>query len=305
MKKNCCVPEKVQHNCSSLNSTQGLSHTKLENFIESSGLPRSWCHIPSGDFTMGNDDVDAIAGDDEGPTRNVTLDSYCIAATTVTNLEFSAFIRATQYVTEAERFGSSFVFYLQVSIEERNKHRQFISDLPWWLSVPFASWQRPEGSGSHIHDRPHHPAVHISWHDAMAYCQWSGTALPSEEQWERAARGGLNRQRFAWGNELNDINGLPRCNIFRGVFPHSPEQDWQPAPIEADQGAPNGFGLFNVCGNVWEWCTGSLIGGNQPLRGGSYLCHDSYCNRYRVAARNSNSASTSASNIGFRVVTLT
>jgi sulfatase modifying factor 1 len=305
MTKNCCTPQKIQQHCSSLNSTQTLSHSKLENFKESPFVSRGWCHIPSGDFMMGNDDVDAIPGDDEGPTHNVTLDAYRIAATTVTNLEFSEFIRATQYVTEAEKFGSSFVFYLQVSIEERNKQRQFISELPWWLSVPFASWQRPEGSGSHIHDRPNHPVVHISWHDAMAYCQWSGTTLPTEEQWERAARGGLIQQRFAWGNELKDMNGLLLCNIFRGVFPHSPEQDWQPAPIEADKGEPNRFGLFNVCGNVWEWCTGSLLGDNQPLRGGSYLCHDSYCYRYRVAARNSNTASTSASNIGFRVISLT
>lgn len=305
MKKKCCTPQNNQTYLTQLNSTQTLNNPKLENIILSSFQPQDWCQIPAGDFTMGNDDVDAIAGDEEGPTHNVTLDSFCIAATTVTNLDFSAFIRATEYVTEAEKFGSSFVFYLQVPIEQRNKHSQILSDLPWWLSVAYASWQRPEGPGSHIHERPHHPAVHISWHDAMAYCHWSGTALPSEDQWERAARGGLDRQRFAWGNELKDINGLPLCNIFRGVFPHTPEPGWQPAPIQADSGKPNGFGLLNVCGNVWEWCTGPLTGNNQPLRGGSYLCHDSYCNRYRVAARNSNTASASASNIGFRVISLT
>jgi len=305
MKENCCTPQKNQPNKNQPNHTQAIYNPKLEDLLAGLVQSRVWCPIPLGDFTMGNEDDDAIPGDDEGPTHNVWLDSYCIAATTVTNLEFAEFIRATQYITEAEKFGSSFVFYLQIAADQRNKNRQIISNLPWWLSVPYASWQRPEGPGSHIHDRPHHPAVHISWHDATAYCQWSGTTLPSEEQWERAARGGLEHQRFAWGNELKDVNGLLLCNIFRGIFPHTPDPNWQPAPIQAGAGEPNKFGLFNVCGNVWEWCTGSLIGGNQPLRGGSYLCHDSYCNRYRVAARNSNTASTSASNIGFRVISLT
>jgi formylglycine-generating enzyme required for sulfatase activity len=112
----------------------------------------------------------------------------------------------------------------------------------------------------------------------------------------------LHRKRFAWGDELLDAQGLARCNVFRGQFPNAPDPGWQPAPVDVRAGAANGFGLFNVCGNVWEWCADRLSDGTRPLRGGSYLCHDSYCNRYRVAARSSNSVDTSTSNIGLRVV---
>ena len=121
-------------------------------------------------------------------------------------------------------------------------------------------------------------------------------------EWERAARGGLEGKRFAWGDDLFDANGVPRCNVFRGTFPNAPAPGWQPGPAEADAGAPNGFGLYDVCGNVWEWCADAREGGERALRGGSFLCHDSYCNRYRVAARSANTPDSSASNIGFRVV---
>lgn len=251
---------------------------------------------------MGNDGADAVPGDGEGPTRRVEVDAFRIAAATVTNAEFAAFVRATSYITDAERFGSSFVFYLQVAPEQRAAARAVVAEVPWWLPVADASWQRPEGSGSHVHERGEHPVVHVSWHDAMAYCTWAGARLPSESEWERAARGGLGGKRFAWGDELLDASGVPRANVFRGEFPSRPAPGWQPAPIAAAAGEPNGFGLFNVCGNVWEWCSDRWADGRRALRGGSFLCHDSYCNRYRVAARNANSAETSASNIGFRVV---
>jgi hypothetical protein len=122
------------------------------------------------------------------------------------------------------------------------------------VRVADASWQRPEGPGSHVLDRPGHPVVHVSWRDATSYCAWSATRLPSEAEWERAARGGLEGKRFAWGDELNDAAGVPRCNVFRGEFPGAPTSGWMPAAIDASAGAANGFGLFNVCGNVWEWC---------------------------------------------------
>jgi sulfatase modifying factor 1 len=259
------------------------------------------CEIPAGTFTMGNDGADAVPGDGEGPTRRVTLEAFRIGAGTVTNGEFADFVRATRYVTDAERAGSSFVFYLQVPEAERVAAPQVVSGLPWWLPVAHASWQRPEGPGSQVRERLEHPVVHVSWSDALAYCTWAGTRLPSEAEWERAARGGLEGKRFAWGDELFDGQGMPRCNVFRGEFPNAPAPGWQPGPIEASAGAANGFGLFNVCGNVWEWCSDRLPGDGRPLRGGSFLCHDSYCNRYRVAARSSNTPDTSTSNIGFRV----
>ncbi len=251
---------------------------------------------------MGNDGADEVVGDGEGPTRPVTLGAFWIAATTVTNADFAAFVRSTGHVSDAERFGRSFVFYLQVPNEARAQATHVVAGLPWWLAVEHASWQRPEGPGSHVRERMNRPVVHVSWHDAIAYCDWAGARLPSEAEWERAARGGLEGQRFAWGDDLCDAAGVARCNVFRGGFPNAPAPGWQPGPIEARSGEPNGFGLFNVCGNVWEWCSDSLHGHRRPLRGGSFLCHDSYCTRYRVAARSSNSAATSTGNIGFRVV---
>jgi sulfatase modifying factor 1 len=273
--------------------------------------------IPDTEFAMGNDGADANAGDGEGPPRRVRVESFSIAAATVTNREFGDFVRAKRYITDAERAGSSFVFYLQVQEEKRRNARKVASGLPWWLEVEHASWQRPEGPGSHVHARPDHPVVHVSWHDAQAYCAWAGVRLPTEAEWECAARGGLEGRRFAWGDELMR-DGAPRCHIFRGTFPNAPDAGWIPAPVEATCGEANGFGLRHVCGNVWEWCDDWFVPdyhartpavnpkhphptGRRSLRGGSFLCHDSYCNRYRVAARHCNTPESTASNIGFRV----
>ena len=251
---------------------------------------------------MGNDGADAIPGDGEGPARRVTVDAFRIGATTVTNAQFAAFVRATRHVTEAERRGASYVFYLQVAPERRTDARRAAAGVPWWVEAEHACWQRPEGPGSHVHARPHHPVVHVSWHDAQAYCAWAGARLPSEGEWERAARGGLEGARYAWGDDLLDAQGEPRCNVFRGDFPNRPAPGWWPGPVEATWGEPNGFGLFNACGNVWEWCADARdeLGG-KAMRGGSFLCHDSYCRRYRVAARMANAAGMTTSHIGFRI----
>jgi formylglycine-generating enzyme required for sulfatase activity len=265
-------------------------------------LPLRWCDIPAGTFAMGNDGADANPGDGEGPVRDVTLAAFRIGATTVTNREFAAFVRATHHVTDAERAGTSFVFYLQLEPLARARAPRVVAAVPWWLPVEHASWQRPEGPGSHIRDRPDHPVVHVSWHDAVAFCAWAGARVPSEAEWERAARGGLARKRFAWGDALCGDDGVPRCNVFRGTFPNAPAPGWRPRPVAAGAGEPNGFGLFNVCGNVWEWCSDARAKGERALRGGSFLCHDAYCNRYRVAARSGNTPDSSASNIGFRAL---
>jgi len=294
----CCMPKTA--NVFATDQEPGLRQVQRTGQDAAPPLQR-WCHIPQGTFVMGNNGPDAIAEDGESPARLVELDAFLISATTVSNAEFAAFVRATHYITDAEQAGESFVFYWQVPDSERRHVRQVVSGLPWWLPVANASWQRPEGPHSHIHERLDHPAVHVSWNDAVAYCAWAGVSLPSEPQWERAARGGLEGKRFAWGDDLHDADGKLRCNIFRGDFPHQPESGWLPGPVTCDAGEPNGFGLFNVCGNVWEWCANPVAEAVYPLRGGSFLCHDSYCNRYRVAARTFNSQSTSASNIGFRV----
>jgi formylglycine-generating enzyme required for sulfatase activity len=273
--------------------------------------------LDGGVFTMGTDGPDAVPGDGEGPARRVTLGAFAIAAATLTNRAFADFVRATRYVTDAERLGSSFVFYLQLPDVARVGARRAVRGLPWWVPTEGACWQRPEGPGSHVHDRPDHPVVHVSWTDAQAYCGWAGVRLPTEAEWEFAARGGREGTRFPWGDELWD-EGVPRCNVWRGSFPNAPDPGWTPGPDVAHSGAPNGYGLFNVCGNVWEWCAdwfdagyhvdtatvdpiGARPSGRRSMRGGSFLCHDSYCNRYRLSSRHSNTPDSAASNIGFRV----
>ena len=293
MARSCCLPSAATV------ASAPVRHAAV-------GLARAtgWCAIPAGAFRMGNDGADANAGDGEGPVRTVALGAYRIGAGTVTNAEFAAFVRATGHATTAERVGRSFVFYLQMPREARARATRVVAQTPWWLPVDDASWQRPEGPGSHVEDRPDHPVVHVSRHDAAAYAAWAGARLPTEPEWERAARGGLEGRRFPWGDALLDATGVPRCQVFRGDFPNRPAPGWTPAPLPSLAGEPNGFGLHHACGNVWEWCAGgdgAPDGTEAPLRGGSFLCHDSWCNRYRVAARTTNTADGSASNIGFRV----
>jgi len=272
--------------------------------------------LPGGEFVMGTDTREGFAEDGEGPARTVRLSPFAIAPTAVTNAQFRAFVRATGYITEAEQAGSSFVFYLQLEPGRRQSVRQVSRDLPWWVPVEAACWQRPAGPGSGILDRLDHPVVHVSWNDAVAYCAWAGVRLPSEAEWEYAARGGLIQARYPWGDELAPA-GERRCNIWQGRFPSEPAPGWQPGTVAADAFAPNGFGLHNMAGNAWEWCADWFSPGyhgetaqadplqqrptgRKSLRGGSFLCHESYCNRYRVAARGSNTPGSSASNIGFR-----
>ncbi len=281
-------------------------------------IARRWSSLIGGSFLMGSDDR-RFPDDGEGPVREVTLTSFAIACHAVSNLQFGDFVRATGYTTDAERYGWSFVFEGLLSDEARRAGGHRAAETPWWVATPHAWWAQPEGAHSTILERLDHPVVHVSWNDARAYCQWSGTRLPSEAEWEMAARGGLKQAIFPWGDELTP-RGAHRCNIWQGNFPDRNTADdgfAGTAPVHAFEA--NGYGLFNVSGNVWEWCADTfspryheITAADNPLhdapaphrslRGGSFLCHDSYCNRYRVAARSSNTADSSASNIGFRVV---
>ncbi|WP_408641927.1 formylglycine-generating enzyme family protein [Saccharopolyspora oryzae] len=272
--------------------------------------------LPGGTFSMGAEDPDGFPADGEGPVRSVTVEPFQVAVHAVTNAQFAEFTEATGYVTDAERFGWSYVFagFLPGSLRKDSPRPDAA---PWWCGVRGASWQHPEGPGSTVEERLDHPAVHVSWHDAVAFCRWSGTRLPTEAEWEYAARGGLERKRFAWGDELAP-GGEHRCNIWQGQFPvKNTVEDGYRGTAPVDAFPPNGFGLHNVAGNVWEWCadwwgvdhsaaanrnpTGPAEGTSKVMRGGSYLCHDSYCNRYRVAARTSNTPDSSSGNLGFRV----
>jgi formylglycine-generating enzyme required for sulfatase activity len=233
---------------------------------------------------------------------------------------FAAFIAATGYRTEAEVYGSSAVFHLLATAKNEDILGA-AAGAPWWLNVRGADWAHPTGPDSHWEDVPDHPAVHVSHNDAVAYCRWAGRRLPTEAEWEYAARGGLVGKRYAWGDDLTP-DGVHRCNIWQGTFPKTNTvEDGYLGTAPVRSFPPNGYGLYEVAGNVWEWCSdwflpryyrnsptdnpqGPTIGAGRVMRGGSYLCHDSYCNRYRVAARTSNTPESSSGNCGFRTVAL-
>ncbi|WP_066191785.1 MULTISPECIES: formylglycine-generating enzyme family protein [Gracilibacillus] len=272
-------------------------------------------YLSGGEFLMGTDDEEGFKTDGEGPVEKVKVDPFYIDETTVTNQQFQAFVKETGYQTEAERFSWSFVFHLFVAKDFPGKVQQ-VPQTPWWLATEGAYWYQPEGEGSNLDGRMDHPVIHVSWNDAIAYCQWAGKRLPTEAEWEYAARGGLVQKRFPWGDELTP-NGEHYCNIWQGEFPrHNTEEDGYVGTAPVQSFSPNDYGLYHMSGNVWEWCANTFqidrqgkadqepVDGNllKVMRGGSYLCHHSYCNRYRVAARSSNTVESSSGNIGFRCV---
>ena len=265
--------------------------------------------IPEGEFLMGSEDADARQEDNEGPVRRVAVESFEISSTTVTNQQFQKFIEETNYLTDAEALGWSYVFEGFVPKSKR-RSAPTVQGAPWWLGIKGANWMKPEGLRSSIKNRMDHPVVHVSWNDAVVYCQWAECRLPTEAEWEYAARGGLEGKRFPWGDQLVP-NGVHQCNVWQGKFPTlNTYEDGFAGTAPVDSYQPNGYGLYNTCGNVWEWtsdsnptASGDLVGNNRYiLKGGSYLCHHSYCNRYRVAARYFNESDTSLGNCGFRCV---
>jgi formylglycine-generating enzyme required for sulfatase activity len=266
---------------------------------------------------MGDDSVWAYEGDGEGPVHEVQVRSLRVDTFAVSNARFADFVSSTGYETDAERYGWSFVF--GGMLPDDFPDTRAVAAAPWWRQVHGASWHRPEGPNSSVDDRGDHPVVHVSWNDARAYCEWSGTRLPTEAEWEYAARGGLVGTAFPWGDDL-EPGGQHRMNVFQGTFPaHDSGADGYVGTAPVDAFPPNGFGLHNVTGNVWEWCAdwydagyyarsphtdprGPERGEARVMRGGSYLCHLSYCKRYRVSARSASEPDSSAGNVGFRVV---
>lgn len=271
--------------------------------------------IPGGSSLLGTNDPQ-LALDGEQPLRKARVKPFLIGQTTVTNADFAAFIDATGYLTEAERFGWSYVFWAQVP--KSYGPTEGVVDVEWWRKVDGATWRAPNGPGTESDCLPDHPVVQVSWNDARAYCAWVGGRLPTEAEWEHAARGGLGDVRFPWGTaEPNDTDHTP-CNIWQGSFPrHNTAKDGFLTTAPAKWYAPNGYGLYNLVGNVWEWTADAyrikslkkdvkekLKGtkGHKLLKGGSFLCHASYCYRYRIAARSSSTPDSTTTHQGFRVV---
>ena len=277
--------------------------------------PNEMILLQGGVFIMGTDDP-ILPQDGEGPARKVHVDSFFIDKYEVSNIEFKDFVEETGYVTETETFGFSFVLDVLISNEVKKGITQAVSGAPWWLPVTNATWLQPEGVDSTLVGREDHPVVHVSWNDAVKFCEWKGKRLPTEAEWEYAARGGLEERYFPWGNKENP-KGEHWMNIWQGNFPlNNTEEDGYIGTAPVCTYPPNKYGLYNMAGNVWEWTsdwwsirhknvpqfnpTGPPDGREKVKKGGSYLCHKTYCFRYRCAARSQNTPDSSAGNLGFR-----
>ena len=272
--------------------------------------------IPGGKAFVGTQ-LPGIPDDGEDPVRVVNMKPFRMAATTVTNRQFRAFIDATGYLTEAERFGWSFVFWAQVP--EYIGPTQGVVDVEWWRRVDGANWR--DINGPNTEDAswfPDHPVVQVSWNDAKAYAKWVGGRLPTEAEWEHAARGGLGEVKFPWGDREPDDTAYLPCNIWQGQFPKANTAvDGFATTAPAKWYVPNGYGLYNVVGNIWEWTADpyrikslkkhvrrrlDTMKGYKLSKGGSFLCHRSYCYRYRIAARSGTSPDSTTTHQGFRMV---
>ncbi len=322
------------------------SSSALMPDLKSSTNHKGMVWIKPGAFLMGGDNNQAAA--DEYPKHKVIVDGFWMDTTAVTNKQFAAFVKATGYITTAERkpdwnelkkqlpqgtpkpddsllVAASLVF-------DPPKHAVDLNDYTqWWAWKKGASWKHPHGPGSSIKGKDNYPVVHVSWYDAVAYCKWAGKRLPTEAEWEWAARGGLQNKVYPWGNEPVDA-GKPKANTWQGHFPDNntvKDKFYGLAPVSSF--APNGYGLYDMAGNVWEWCadyynntyykTVSRPGGvtnpkgsltsydpDEPytkkrvIRGGSFLCNESYCTGYRVARRMKSSEDSGMEHLGFRCV---
>ena len=310
----CCAPARV---AAGMDSTRQRPADRASASSVAAPL-HDEVRLPGGRFAMGDPFGEGHPADGETPVHQVEVSPLWVDRHAITVAQFKAFVDATGWVTDAEQVGSSAVFHLALAAAPHDVLGASPA-APWWLEVRGASWRRPYGPLSDAVDLADHPVVHVSWRDASAYCEWAGRRLPTEAEWEYAARGGLAGARYPWGDELRP-GGRWLCNIWQGRFPYRNhgEDGWlATAPVGSFP--PNGFGLHEVAGNVWEWCAdwhsatyyrdsplrdppGPGQGDLRVMRGGSYLCHHSYCTRYRVAARTATTPDSSAGNCGFRTV---
>ncbi|MCW6662474.1 formylglycine-generating enzyme family protein [Aerococcaceae bacterium NML190073] len=282
-----------------------------------------WKTIPAGKYYIGSSEAAGFAEDQEGPQVMVELTEFQIGATPITNVQFAAFVEATGYVTDAERLGWSFVFGYFLTPEQKMNAQQSTANRLWY-AVPQACWRQPEGEGSSIIERMDHPVVQVSRNDAVAYCRWAGCRLPSEAEWEVAAKGGTLYEKYPWGDDWQPKQAN-HCNIWQGAFPNeNTAEDGYVNTAPVYQYEPNGYGCYQMIGNIWEWCSNparidlslfAYTSGEQvwhsyqmtddreyAIKGGSFLCHQSYCKRYRIAARNASKGMEATNHLGFRCV---
>jgi formylglycine-generating enzyme len=311
----CCVPSKSRAAVLDTSRQASADRTRAAK-----GSTSGMVKLDGGLFLMGTDYPKGFPADGEGPIREVAVDPFYIDVCPVTNQQFREFVQATGYKSESERFGWSFVFQGHIAPERyASLVDQTVPGVGWWCKVNGADWQHPEGPDTSIETRANYPVVHVSWNDAFEYCAWAGKRLPTEAEWEYAARGGLEQKLFPWGDDLTP-DGKHLCNIWQGDFPTTDlAEDGYSAPAPVNSYEPNGYGLYTVTGNAWEWCSdwfdpmyhivatrtnpvGPAQGSGKVIKGGSYLCHSSYCNRYRVAARTSNTPDSATTNMSFRCV---
>ncbi len=271
-------------------------------------------NIPGGKALVGTNRP-MIKVDGEGPQRTVRVKPFALGKTAVSNLDFQNFVSQTGFQTDAEIFGWSFVFHAHVPKE--TGHTDGIVGAEWWRRVEGANWRTPFGPYGGDACDPNLPVTHVSWNDARAFANWVGGRLPTEPEWEHAARGGLGDVTYPWGDQAPDDTDHFPCNIWQGDFPHvDTGADGFAGPAPVTSYLPNGFGLFNMVGNVWEWCAedfrnrslskagkahAKAMRHHKLIKGGSFLCHESYCTRYRIAARTGNTPDSSTSHTGFRV----
>jgi formylglycine-generating enzyme required for sulfatase activity len=315
----CCAPGAAGQPAGSVAAELPAAPAPDPDKLDPSKVLRGMVPVPSGTFWMGNEGPDTFPDDGEGPVREVYVSGFYIDPKAVTNAQFGRFVKVTGWVSDAERFGWSYVFYQRVA-DRGAVIDASVPQAPWWLAVEGTTWRSPEGPGSDIGARANHPVVHVSWRDAAAYAHWAGKRLPTEAEWEKAARGGLDQARFPWGDALT-VRGQHRCNIWQGRFPtENTAEDGYLATAPVSAYRPNRFGLYNTSGNVWEWCAdwfsadwhvedrpagrrdprGPDTGAGKVIRGGSYLCHESYCNRYRVSARAHTTPDSTTAHTGIR-----
>ncbi len=312
-----------------------------------SGAPEGMVWIPGGEFTMGSGDADARA--DEKPAHRVRVEGFWMDVTPVTNAQFRKFVEATGYLTTAEKAPDLAEIMKQLPpgappppkellvpaglVFQATSSGGPLHDVSqWWTWCPGANWRHPEGPGSTIEGRDDWPVVQVSWDDAVAYAKWAGKRLPTEAEWEYAARGGLEGKRHAWGDDDLDAGGTWRANTWQGDFPVKDEgRDGFAGRSPVRAFPANGYGLHDMAGNVWQWVadwyrpdTYAKDAANPPvgnpagpstshdpdepfvpkrvIRGGSFLCNASYCSGYRVSARMRTSPDTGTNHIGFRCV---